>query len=43
MRLAVAAPGRLDYATAEAWQEALVARRLAGGPDTLVLLEHPPV
>jgi lipoate-protein ligase B len=43
MRLAVAAPGRLDYAAAEAWQEALVARRLAGGPDTLVLLEHPPV
>jgi lipoate-protein ligase B len=43
MRLAVATPGRVDYAAAEAWQEALVTRRLAGGPDTLVLLEHPPV
>ena len=29
--------------SALAWQEALVARRLAGGPDALLLLEHPPV
>jgi lipoate-protein ligase B len=43
MRLAVATPGRMDYAVAEAWQEALVARRLAGGADMLVLLEHPSV
>ena len=36
-------PGVVDYADAVAWQERLVARRLAGGPDTLLLLEHPPV
>jgi lipoate-protein ligase B len=41
--LEVGFPGRIDYARALAWQEALVARRLAGGPDTLLLLEHPPV
>lgn len=43
MRLEVATPGEVEYAQAVAWQEALVARRLAGGPDTLLLLEHPPV
>jgi lipoyl(octanoyl) transferase len=43
MRLAVATPGLVDYADATAWQERLVARRIAGGPDTLLLLEHPPV
>ena len=41
--LEVGSPGRVDYARALAWQETLVARRLAGGPDTLLLLEHPPV
>ncbi len=43
MWLEVAAPGRVDYERAVAWQEALVARCLAGGPDALLLLEHPPV
>ena len=43
MRLEVATPGLVDYGHAVAWQERLVARRLAGGPDTLLLLEHPPV
>ena len=43
MWLEVAAPGRIDYERAVAWQEALVARCLAGGPDALLLLEHPPV
>src|SRR5262249_28167758 len=42
-RLAVATPGVVDYARAVAWQEALVARRLAGGVDALLLLEHPSV
>jgi lipoate-protein ligase B len=43
MWLEVAAPGRVEYERAVAWQEALVARCLAGGPDALLLLEHPPV
>src|SRR3989442_1052758 len=43
MRLEVGFPGRVEYGRALAWQEALVARRLAGGPDVLLLLEHPPV
>ena len=43
MRLEVGLPGRVEYRRALAWQETLVARRLAGGPDTLLLLEHPPV
>lgn len=43
MWLEVAAPGRVEYARATAWQEALVARCLAGGPEALLLLEHPPV
>lgn len=42
-QLEVGLPGRLEYQRAVAWQEALVDRRLAGGPDTLLLLEHPPV
>jgi lipoyl(octanoyl) transferase len=41
--LAVARCGRVPYDAALAWQEALVARRIAGGPDALLLLEHPPV
>ena len=41
--LEVAIPGRVDYDEALAWQERLVTRRLAGGPDSLLLLEHPPV
>ncbi len=41
--LEVARCGRVPYDVALAWQEALVARRQAGGPDTLLLLEHPPV
>lgn len=43
MRLEVGLPGRVEYGRALAWQEALLARRLAGGPDALLLLEHPPV
>ena len=43
MELAVGIAGRVEYARAVAWQEALVAERLAGGTDTLLLLEHPPV
>jgi lipoate-protein ligase B len=41
--LEVGLPGRVEYARALALQEMLVARRLAGRPDTLLLLEHPPV
>lgn len=36
-------PGVVEYGEATAWQEALVARRLGGGRDALLLLEHPPV
>lgn len=43
MVLEIALPGRIGYEQALAWQEALVARRIAGGPDVLLLLEHPPV
>ncbi len=44
MQLACLTPGRMDYATALAWQQTLVAQRIAGEiPDALVLLEHPPV
>jgi lipoyl(octanoyl) transferase len=43
VRLDVALPGRVDYGRAVGWQETLVARRLAGGPDALLLLEHPPI
>src|SRR5262249_21092714 len=35
--------GRVPYEPALGWQEALVARRLAGGADALLVLEHPPV
>jgi lipoate-protein ligase B len=41
--LAVGTPGLVDYGTALGWQEVLVARRLAGGEDALLLLEHPAV
>jgi lipoyl(octanoyl) transferase len=43
MVLEVGMAGCVEYGRALAWQEALVARRLAGGPDALLLLEHPPV
>lgn len=43
MDLRVAFAGRVEYERALAWQEALVVRRVAGGADTLLLLEHPPV
>jgi lipoate-protein ligase B len=43
MWLEVATPGRVEYDPACAWQEALVARCLAGGAEALLLLEHPPV
>ena len=35
--------GRVAYAEALTIQERLVASRRGGGPDTLLLLEHPPV
>jgi lipoyl(octanoyl) transferase len=41
--LEVARCGQVPYDIALTWQEALVARRLAGGADVLLLLEHPPV
>ncbi|HEV7732576.1 MAG TPA: lipoyl(octanoyl) transferase LipB [Candidatus Binatia bacterium] len=43
MELEVAVAGRVPYGEALAWQETLLARRLAGGRDALLLLEHPPV
>jgi lipoyl(octanoyl) transferase len=43
MMIEVGMPGRIAYEDALAWQEALVARRLVGPPDALLLLEHPPV
>ncbi len=43
MRLEVAVPGLVEYERALAWQQALLAQRIAGGPDVLLLLEHPPV
>ena len=43
MQLEVGVLGRVDYERALVLQEALVARRLAGGPDTMLLLEHSPV
>jgi lipoate-protein ligase B len=43
VELRIARCGRVPYDIALAWQEALVARRLQGGPDTLLMLEHPPV
>ena len=41
--LEVGLAGRVGYDVALAWQERLVARRLAGGADVLLLLEHDPV
>jgi lipoyl(octanoyl) transferase len=41
--LEVGRRGEVPYDVALTWQEALVARRLAGGPDALLLLQHPPV
>lgn len=43
MELQVGLLGRVPYGEALARQEALLARRLAGGRDALLLLEHPPV
>ncbi len=43
MDLEVARCGRVAYGTALAWQEALQVRRLDGGNDALLLLEHDPV
>lgn len=43
MELGVARCGRVPYQVALGWQEAMLAERLAGGPDRLLLLEHPPV
>jgi len=43
MRLDVGVAGCVDYRRALAWQEALLDRRLRGGADALLLLEHPPV
>jgi lipoate-protein ligase B len=43
MLLQVGLPGRVEYERALVWQEVLVARRGQGGPDALLLLEHPPV
>src|SRR5262245_2893294 len=43
VELRIARCGRVPYDVALAWQEALVARRLAGGSDALLMLEHPPV
>src|SRR5215471_9393430 len=43
VELRIARCGRVPYDVALAWQEALVARRLAGGADALLVLEHPPV
>ena len=44
MKLSCITPGLMDYAAALAWQQTLVAQRIAAEiPDSLVLLEHPPV
>jgi len=43
MWLDVARCGAVEYGCALAWQEALLARRLDGGRDALLLLEHPAV
>ncbi|HYV56566.1 MAG TPA: lipoyl(octanoyl) transferase LipB [Candidatus Nitrosopolaris sp.] len=43
MQLEVGVLGQVDYQRALVLQEALVARRLAGGADAMLLLEHPPV
>ena len=41
--LAVRQLGRLDYRQAWQLQREIADQRIAGGPDTLLLLEHPPV
>ncbi len=43
MDLEVARCGTVPYDVALGWQESLLARRIAGGNDVLLLLEHPPV
>ena len=43
MRLVVNQLGLIEYASATALQEQLVERRMAGGEDQLLLLEHPAV
>jgi lipoyl(octanoyl) transferase len=43
MELRVAFAGQVPYPDALAWQERLLAHRMAGGSDVLLLLEHPPV
>jgi lipoyl(octanoyl) transferase len=43
MRLVVSQLGTVDYASATALQEQLVERRMAGGDDRLLLLDHPAV
>jgi len=44
MKLACITPGVVDYTAVLAWQQTLVAQRIAAEiPDSLVLLEHPPV
>lgn len=43
MQLEVGQLGRVPYDDALALQERLTDRRAAGGPDVLLLLEHPPV
>jgi len=43
MWLDVARCGAVEYGRALAWQEALLARRLDGGHDALLLLQHPAV
>ena len=43
MRLVVSQLGTVDYASATALQERLVERRMAGGDDQLLLLDHPAV
>ena len=35
--------GTIDYSSAWQLQRELADARVAGGPDTLLLLEHPPV
>lgn len=42
-RLEVRLLGTVDYADAWALQREIAEARVAGGPDTLLLLEHPPV
>lgn len=43
MRLEVIRVGMISYAEASRWQEELVAARLGGAPDRLILCQHAPV